>query len=145
MQVKSLRWVFTCNEIDWDSLCKVYEKAPLGNKTPKELKIAFENSMFKCFLYDKDNLIGAGRAMADGIDCSYICDVALLPNYQNLGLGKQIMQKLLYFSKDHRKIILYSVVGKEEFYEKLGFKPMKTAMAKFKKEKEAFIDGYIGE
>ena len=35
-------------------------------------------------------------------------------------------------SRDHKKIILYSVPGKEGFYKKLGFLKMLTAMAIFK-------------
>jgi GNAT superfamily N-acetyltransferase len=32
-------------------------------------------------------LIGVGRAVADGIDCSYICDVAVHPDFQGKGIG----------------------------------------------------------
>jgi GNAT superfamily N-acetyltransferase len=69
--------------------------------------------MFKCFVYEEQQLVGVGRALADGVDCSYICDVALLPSHQGLGLGKQIVAKLVELSRGHRKIILYSVPGKE--------------------------------
>lgn len=72
-----------------------------------------------------------GRTLADGADCSYICDIALHPDYHGLGLGKAIVQKLINMSKGHKKIILYSNPGKEGFYAKLGFKRMNTAMAIF--------------
>jgi len=89
------------------------------------------------FVYDKDILIGAGRALADGLDCSYICDIAIDSSYQGKGLGKKIVSKLVEFSKGHTKIILYSNRGKEKFYEKLGFARMKTAMAIFKNQDQA--------
>ena len=40
-------------------------------------------------------------------------------------------------SKGHSKIILYSNPGKEEFYSKLGFDRMNTAMAIFKNKDQA--------
>jgi ribosomal protein S18 acetylase RimI-like enzyme len=99
--------------------------------------------MFKCFVYDAGKLVAAGRALADGVDCSYICDVAVHPEYQGKGLGKQVVTKLMEFSRNHRKIILYAAVGKESFYRKLGFKRMATAMAIFKNQAQALNDGLL--
>lgn len=107
--------------------------------------MAFSNSMFKCFVFDRGELVGAGRALADGIDCSYICDVAVLPSYQGSGLGKEIVAKLIELSKGHKKIILYSYPGKESFYKKLGFKRMSTAMAIFENQDKALAWGLVNE
>ena len=107
----------------------LYALAPLGNKKPEDLKVAFSNSKFKCFISESQKLIGVGRALADGVDCSYICDVAVLPEYQGYGLGKEIVLRLVALSKGHKKIILYASPDKESFYKKLGFKRMNTAMA----------------
>jgi ribosomal protein S18 acetylase RimI-like enzyme len=101
--------------------------------------------MFKCFVYEDGKLLGVGRALADGVDCSYICDVALLPSHQGLGLGKQIVAKLLELSRGHKKIILYAEPGKESFYKRLGFKRMSTAMAIFENQAGALAQGYINE
>jgi predicted N-acetyltransferase YhbS len=81
--------------------------------------------------------------MADGLDCSYICDVAVHPTHQGTGLGKQLVSRLLDLSKGHRKIILYAVAGKEPFYEKFGFRRMKTAMAVFENQAQAVERGLI--
>ncbi|WP_320151213.1 GNAT family N-acetyltransferase [uncultured Tolumonas sp.] len=138
-----LTWRFVSDDLDWHALAAMYRAAPLGNKTADGLKIAFNNSMFKCFVYDADNLVAAGRALADGVDCSYICDVAVLPEYQGLHIGKEIVSRLISLSAGHKKIILYAVPGKEPFYQKLGFKPMTTAMAIFENEANAVAQGYI--
>lgn len=140
-----LVWSYSIDGVEWNELSALYEAAPLGNKNPSGLKTAFANSMFKCFVYDDGKLVGVGRALADGVDCSYICDVALLPSHQGLGLGKQIVAKLLELSRGHKKIILYSVPGKESFYKKLGFKRMSTAMAIFENQAGALERGYINE
>ena len=57
--------------------------------------------------------------LADGVDFSYTCDVAVLPSHQGIGLGKEIVAKLAGRSSGHNKIILYAVPGKEPFYRKL--------------------------
>jgi Citrate lyase synthetase len=141
----SLVWSHAIGCLDWNELSALYHAAPLGNKNPASLKTAFTNSVFRCFIYEDGKLVGVGRALADGTDCSYICDVALLPSHQGLGLGKQIVSKLVSMSGGHKKIILYSVPGKELFYKKLGFKRMTTAMALFENQPLALERGYLSE
>jgi ribosomal protein S18 acetylase RimI-like enzyme len=131
--------------VDWEQLCGMYRRAPLGTKTVEELRIAFSNSRFVVLVYDGQKLAGAGRALADGADCSYICDVALEPEYQGCGLGREIVSRLIEMSAGHRKILLFAVPGKEPFYEKFGFRRMKTAMAIFQDQKIAFEKGLIEE
>ncbi|MBC3930425.1 GNAT family N-acetyltransferase [Undibacterium sp. CY22W] len=100
----SLVWSSSIDNLDWAELAALYRAAPLGNKTPEGLRTAFTNSMFKCFVYQDGKLVGVGRALADGVDCSYICDVALLPSLQGLGLGKQIVAKLVSLSSGHKNL-----------------------------------------
>ena len=138
-------WINKIQDVDWEELSNLYCIAPLGEKHPKDLEKVFSNSLYTYFIYDKDRLIGAGRALADGVDCSYLCDVAVHPDYQGIGLGRKIVSQLIEVSKNHKKILLYSVPGKEEFYAKFGFKKMKTAMAIFKNEKQAIEWQLIGD
>lgn len=138
-------WLYTEENIDWNELSHLYLIAPLGQKSPADLRTSFSNSMFKCFVYDSGKLIAAGRALADGVDCSYICDIAVHPEYQRQRLGRQVVSKLVEFSKEHRKIILYAAVGKEAFYLKLGFKRMATAMAIFQNQAQALENGLLIE
>ncbi|MAU01805.1 MAG: GNAT family N-acetyltransferase [Anaerolineaceae bacterium] len=139
----TLEWRYSAENLDWEELSNLYLIAPLGQKDPADLKIAFSNSMFSCFVYDGGQLIAAGRALADGKDCSYICDIAVHPAYQGQGLGKAMVSRLVDFSKDHKKIILYAAAGKEPFYKKLGFKRMATAMAIFQNQAQALENGVI--
>ena len=143
MKNKSLIWVNHGNSIKWEELSNLYKIAPLGDKSPDRLELVFNNSMFKYFVYDGEKLVGVGRALADGFDCSYICDVAIHPDYQGLGLGKAIIEKLVEDSKEHQKILLYAVPTKEPFYAKFGFSRMKTAMAIFKRQEWAREKGLV--
>jgi len=140
-----LVWSHTHDDVDWNELSALYLAAPLGNKSPENLKTAFTNSLFKCFVREDGKLVGVGRALADGIDCSYLCDIAILPSHQGIGLGQQIVSKLVELSRGHKKIILYAVPGKEPFYKRFGFKHMKTAMAIFENQAQALERGYVDE
>jgi len=140
-----MKWTFDQDSIDWHELSNLYRIAPLGEKKPTDLEIAFTNSRYKCFVFDEGKLIGAGRALADGVDCSYLCDVAVHPDFQGTGLGKALIAKLVELSAGHRKIILYANPGKEGFYKKLGFKRMSTAMAIFQDQERALRTGLVDD
>ena len=143
MTIDNLIWVANYNTIDWDELSNLYKIAPLGDKPPSMLKTAFNNSAFTYFVYDSQKLIGVGRALADGVDSAYLCDIAIHPEYQGIGLGKAITQKLLDDVKGYSKVILFANIGKEGFYEQLGFSKMTTAMAIFKNQDMAREKGLV--
>ena len=75
-------WSDSIDDVDWVELEALYRAAPLGNKNATDLKTVFSNSRFRCFAREQGRLVGAGRALADGADCSYLCDVAVLPSHQ---------------------------------------------------------------
>lgn len=142
----ALTWSDDIASVDWHALEALYHAAPLGRKQANELEVAFTNSRFRCFVRDgAGKLVAVGRALADGVDCSYICDVAVLPSHQSTGLGKAVVERLMELSKGHKKIILYSVPGKEGFYRKLGFLRMLTAMAIFQDQPAAIARGHVSE
>ena len=139
----SLDWTDDLERVDWDELSALYRAAPLGDKPPEVLRRAFSNSMFRCFVHDDGRLVGAGRALADGVDCAYLCDIAVLPSHQGTGLGQQLVARLLELSRGHKKILLYAVPGKEAFYKRFGFLRMKTAMAIFANQAQQLERGYL--
>ena len=141
----ALRWSDDLQTVDWQALSDMYLAAPLGagRKPPEKLAVVFGNSQVRSFVYDGDQLVGAGRALCDGADVAHLADIALLPTYQARGLGAQIMRKLLEPLQGYGKIILYSVPGKEDFYRRFGFARMTTAMARFADQPLAFARGYV--
>lgn len=141
----ALTWQESIDGIDWQELEALYRAAPLGDKDAAGLQTVYTNSRYCCFAFEAGRLVGAGRALADGVDCSYVCDVAVLPSHQGTGVGKEIVATLVRRSQGHRKIILYAVPGKEGFYRKFGFLRMRTAMAIFPDPQEAIARGYVTE
>jgi ribosomal protein S18 acetylase RimI-like enzyme len=125
-----VRWVFEQGAVSFRELAELY-RITLGEKNADDLRVAFTNSRFKVFAYDGTRLVGAGRAIADGVDCAYLCDVAIHPDYQGQGLGRELMTQLRRLTEGHRKVLLYAAAGKEGFYRRLGFQPLPSAMAIF--------------
>jgi len=140
-----ITWSESLDALDWHELSALYKAAPLGDKSVAWLRTAFSHSLFRCFARDEGRLVGAGRALADGVDCAYLCDIAVLPSHQGQGLGKAIIARLLERAQGHRKIILYAVPGKEPFYRKFGFRRMTTAMAIFENQASALARGYLSD
>ena len=70
--------------------------------------------------------IAMGRAISDGMYV-LIVDIVVIPEYQNKGIGKMVINRLLEeIEKDTKdgdatSITLIAVSGKEGFYEKCGF------------------------
>ncbi|MBT9493083.1 MAG: GNAT family N-acetyltransferase [Paucibacter sp.] len=104
--------------------------------------MSFRNSQVCCFAHIDGVLVGAGRALSDRVLWTVIYDVALLPEHQGKGLGKAIMDSLAE-QAGAAQVMLYAAPGKEPFYAKLGFRAMKTAMAKFADTERAQARGLI--
>lgn len=138
-----INFSYSVDDIQWEELSHLYEIAPLGIKPVDYLKTVMKNSRYKCFAFYGKQLVGVGRALADGADCSYLCDIAVHPDYQGKGIGKAIVNELLELSRGHKKIILYANPGRESFYENLGFKLMTTAMAIFQDQASALKAGLV--
>ncbi|TWO72157.1 GNAT family N-acetyltransferase [Caenimonas sedimenti] len=140
-----IEWSDSLADVDWHELVELYRVAPLGTKQVPVLQTSFSNSRYRWFVRDEGRLVGVGRALADGADCSYICDIAVHPSHQGTGLGKAIVAKLLEQSRGHKKILLYAAPGKEPFYRRFGFERMLTAMAIFENQAAARERGYLSD
>lgn len=141
----TVEWRDSIEDVDRDVLSEMYRRAPLGDKSADWLRTAFSNSMFRCFAFEDGRVIASGRAVADGVDCAYLCDIAVDPDHQGRGLGGTIIERLVERARGHRKIILYAVPGREAFYARFGFRRMRTAMAIFEDPERAARGGYIDE
>lgn len=127
-----------------DELSRLYKIASMGDKPPEALATVLGNSLFGCFAYASHGaLVGAGRALADGLDCAYIADVAVHPDHQGRGLGTATMRRLLAQTSQYKKVFRYAKAGTEAFYRTLGFLPMITAMAIWDDPPAAIASGVL--
>ena len=121
---------YDCHDVNWQSVSDTLKAVGMAHHAPEKHKQAFEGSFAKVFLYAADRLIGFGRAISDGAYQAAVYDCAVAVEFQGQGLGKLIVASILAKLPDCN-VILYASPGKEEFYEKQGFRRMKTGMAKF--------------
>lgn len=77
-------------------------------------------SLFGVVVKYKDEIVGMGRVVGDGKIYFYIQDIAVLPDHQNQGIGKLIMNSITEFLKesapDKAFVGLFASEGKESFY-----------------------------
>ena len=119
-----------CKSTDWAKIPEILKSVGMAYYSPDLHQKAFEASFCTVFLYDNDDLVGFGRAISDGAYQAAVYDCAVAKAYQGRGLGKLIVQTMISKLSGFN-ILLYATPGKEGFYEKQGFRKMKTGMACF--------------
>lgn len=128
----NLKFQNNCSGIEWELVPEILKAVGMSFHEADIHRKTFITSAAVVFVYVDQRLVGFGRAISDGYIQAAIYDVAVLPDFQGRGIGKQIIQKLVA-SLPGCNFILYASPGKELFYEKLNFRRMKTGMALFVK------------
>jgi len=89
--------------------------------------MALKNSIFIISCKVDFKTIGFVRLIGDMATSFYIQEIAVLPEYQNQGIGKELMKRAILFVKSCLKndwkatIRLKSMPKAKSFYENLGF------------------------
>lgn len=112
--------------LDIKAVLALYEAVEWTNYTrqPEMLEQALDNSLWLIAAFDDEKLVGLLRAVGDGYSIVFVQDLLVLPTYQRMGIGRQLMKRLL--AKYPNVYQLHLLTGREErtmaFYESLGFK-----------------------
>ena len=69
---------------------------------------------------ESGQLVGFGRLLSDGAVISYINNMAVSPQYQQQGIGKAILDRLVETAGNVKSIFLYSDTA-DQFYLNNGF------------------------
>lgn len=131
----------SCADVPWAEVVTILKSAGMAYATPEAHQKAFAASFATVFAWHAGQLIGFGRALSDGVYQAALYDIAVLPPYQGKGVGATIVQQILVMLPACN-VILYASPGKEGFYAKLGFRPMKTGMALFKNPEQMAARGF---
>ena len=93
------------------------------NRTIDQIKKMLSNSNVIITLWNKNNLVGFGRATTDQVYRAVLWDIVVSKELQRLGLGKVIVKELLKDKKirSAEKIYLMTT-DRKDFYKQLGFK-----------------------
>lgn len=98
---------------------------------PDKLVVAMKNFETVYTAWDNDKLIGLICAMDDGIMTAYIHYLLVNPDYQNLGIGKQLVDKMKIKYKNYLRIVIVAYNNEVGFYESCGFKKTDDASPMF--------------
>ncbi|MCL1127210.1 GNAT family N-acetyltransferase [Shewanella surugensis] len=87
------------------------------------LEQAISNSTFTVSAYDDGKLIGFARALSDGVMYAAIYDVMVLPEYQNKGVGSQLVSNITEQCKgvSVNTIHLFAAEETKSFYHRQGY------------------------
>lgn len=116
------------NKISIDDFNYLTDKVSWGTRDADVVEDALNNTLFSVSVYDDNKIIGYGRIIGDKTIFLYIQDIMVIPEYQGQKVGTKIMNALLTKVDEYKKVnpnirtYLGASKGKEEFYEKFGFK-----------------------
>lgn len=111
------------------SLQDLFRAAGLEGRVGEKILRAFKNSALVCFAMADGRLIGTCRAITDGEYHAFVYDVAVHPEYQGRGIGKELMTRLLSQVRVWR-VMLVADEKVQGFYRQVGFASYDNVMAK---------------
>jgi N-acetylglutamate synthase-like GNAT family acetyltransferase len=96
---------------------------PILRISEDDLKKVFVNTWYWITTYQDDNIVGCGRILSDGALYALICDIIVMPDHQNKGVGGAILKRLVEkcHEADLKRVWLFAAPDKAGFYEKYGF------------------------
>lgn len=82
---------------DFNGLLTLYESLGWNSLklTVNELEQMCKQSWYAIYAFKEQQLIGMGRIISDGVITGIICGVGVLPEYQSIGIGKEIIERLV--------------------------------------------------
>lgn len=96
---------------------------------PDALLCALSNSETLVSAWYQNILIGLGNAISDKALTVYYPHLLVLPLYQNMGIGREIMKRLQAPYVNFHQQILLAINYAAPFYEKLGYKQAQGVQA----------------
>jgi len=123
-----VEYTLSANTLSVKDYVKLWESVGWGTPpVEKQIEAGLKNSIISVAATHKNQVIGMGRVIGDGVIMCYILDLIVLPEFQGKGIGKAIMENLIAYVKDSAllntdiTIGLFTSTGLDKFYEKFGF------------------------
>ena len=96
-----------------------------------ELFRAISSSWYTLAAYDKDELVGFGRVVSDGVLYALICDLIVKPSCQGQGIGTRLLTHAEKWAHEHNRerLTLWVAATNEraiQVYRKAGFAISRT-------------------
>jgi len=109
-----------------------------GIKRPVEdlnrVKNMIDNSNLLVTAWDGEKLVGVARALSDLSYCCYLSDLAVDKEYQNQGIGHELVNEIQKLIGDESNLVLLSAPEAMEYYPKIGFEKAGNAYIIYRKK-----------
>lgn len=92
----------------------------------------YENSNLVISAWDEDKLVGVSRALSDFSFCCYLSDLAVKKNYQQHGIGKELVTLTKKHAGPESMLLLLSVPGAMEYYPRIGMNKVQNGFIIFR-------------
>ena len=101
----------------------LYRRAPLFRplSSARATWEMLQRSSVVLSAWHDNELVGLARAMSDGVVFTYLCDLAVEPDVQGLGVGRRLFQAVIERSKG-TELIFRDPKLSAQFYDALGFR-----------------------
>ena len=141
---------------DLDDLNKLFAEVGFPRRAPEKLQLALEKSHHVIcaraarksrFASRKNQIIGVARTTSDGAFNAVIWDIAVLPAWQKVGIGRGLIERTLLSlcedGIDH--VTLFSEPNVVSLYRKLGFSDADADLGGVKGMALLYRDMYMTE
>lgn len=118
---------------DFNGLLALYESLGWNslNLTLNELEQMCKQSWYAIYAFDDKKLVGMGRIISDGVITGVICGICVLPKFQSIGIGNEIVERLIQHCEQNKVIPQLMCVKKlQSYYESIGFEAFSIGMTK---------------
>lgn len=103
-------------------IATLYRRAPLLRPVGDSDRVwsMFQKSSLVLTAWLNGHLVGIARVLTDGVTYSYLCDLAVEPDFQRLGVGKTLINEVLERVKGTELVLRDSDIS-AGYYAHLGF------------------------
>ncbi len=106
-----------------DDFISILDRSTLGLRRPlhdqEAMRLMLVNANYYIGAYYNGLLVGIARAMTDYVHTTYLADLAVDQNFQEMGIGKKLIVELKN-QIPKAKLILLSAPAAEKYYPKIN-------------------------
>lgn len=121
----------TSRQISADEFVGLLKRSTLAERRPVDdrqcIEAMLQHANLLCTAWDGEKLVGIARSVTDFVYCCYLSDLAVDEEYQQKGIGKELIRLTASKLGNKAKIILLAAPKAEAYYPKIGFEAHRSA------------------
>jgi GNAT superfamily N-acetyltransferase len=110
-----------------ESIIALYCAAPMYRPIDDlgRMRRMFEGSNVVLTAWDGDRLVGVLRGVTDGAYTTYVCDLAVHPDYQRSGIGHELLERVVS-TYPESGVVLQAARIASDYYSHIGWQKVET-------------------